>query len=346
MDIVVLAGGISTERDVSLISGKMIYHALKKNGHNAILLDVFLGYTGNDLEDIFHSDINWEAQVTGIKETTPDIEAVKNLRPDWKKNFFGPNVLSVCQRADVVFMALHGENGENGKIQATFDLMGITYTGTDYVSSALCMDKGLSKDIFSRYGIPTPKGIRLKQEETDPHTVPFPCIIKACCGGSSVGVSIARNDEEYEAAKREAYKYDQEAIIEQYIEGREFSVGVIDGCALPVIEIAPLQGFYDYKNKYQAGSTIETCPAHLSAEKTKEMQHYAEEAFRALRLKNYARMDFMMDKDGSLYCLEANTLPGMTPTSLLPQEAAAIGMNFEQLCEKIISISIRDKKTS
>lgn len=343
MDIVVLAGGISTERDVSLISGKMIYNALKKNGHNAILLDVFLGYKGDDIEHIFRSDIDWKAQVTGIKDISPDIEAVKKLRPDWQKNFFGPNVISICQKADVVFMALHGENGENGKIQATFDLMGITYTGTDYVSSALSMDKGLSKDIFAQYGIPSPKGTRLKQDESDPHTVPFPCIIKACCGGSSVGVSIARTAEEYEAAKEEAFKYDHEAIIEQYIEGREFSVGVIDGCALPIIEIAPLQGFYDYKNKYQAGSTIETCPAQLSLEKTKEMQHYAEIAFLALRLKNYARMDFMMGKDESIYCLEANTLPGMTPTSLLPQEAAAIGMSFEQLCEKIISISIRDK---
>ena len=345
MDIVVLAGGISTERDVSLISGKMIYKALKKNGHNAILLDVFLGYEGKDIENIFQLDTDWEAQVTGIKDTNPDIDAVKRLRPDWEKNFFGPNVIAICQKAHVVFMALHGENGENGKIQATFDLMGITYTGTDYVSSALAMDKGLSKDIFAQYGIPSPKGIRLKKGEADPHSVPFPCIVKACCGGSSVGVSIAKKPEEYEAAKEEAFKYDDVAIIEQYIEGREFSVGVLDGKALPVIEIAPLQGFYDYKNKYQAGSTIETCPAQLSLEKTNEMQRYAEEAFKALRLKNYARMDFMMSKDEDIYCLEANTLPGMTPTSLLPQEAAVIGMSYEQLCEKLISISLRDRKS-
>lgn len=345
MDIVVLAGGISTERDVSLISGKMIYKALKKNGHNAILLDVFLGYEGKDIENIFQIDTDWEAQVTGIKDTNPDIDAVKKLRPDWEKNFFGPNVIAICQKAHVVFMALHGENGENGKIQATFDLMGITYTGTDYVSSALAMDKGLSKDIFSQYGIPSPKGIRLKKGEADPHSVPFPCIVKACCGGSSVGVSIAKKPEEYETAKEEAFKYDEVAIIEQYIEGREFSVGVLDGKALPVIEIAPLQGFYDYKNKYQAGSTIETCPAQLSEEKTNEMQRYAEEAFKALRLKNYARMDFMMSKDEDIYCLEANTLPGMTPTSLLPQEAAVIGMSYEQLCEKLISISLRDRKS-
>lgn len=342
MNIVVLAGGISTERDVSLISGKMIYRAVKKNGHKAILLDVFLGYNGS-VDGIFDRDEDWEAQVKGISETNPDIEAVKALRPDWKKQFFGPNVIALCQAADVVFMALHGENGENGKIQACFDLMGITYTGTDYVSSALCMDKGLSKDMFAQYGVPTPKGIRIKKGQQDPGTVPFPCIVKACCGGSSVGVSIARNSEEYEAAKAESFRYDNEAIVEQYIEGREFSVGVLDGKALPIIEIAPLSGFYDYKNKYQAGSTIETCPADLSPEKTAEMQKYAETAFRALRLENYARMDFMMGKAGDIYCLEANTLPGMTPTSLLPQEAAAVGISYEQLCEKLIEVSLRER---
>lgn len=343
MNIVVLAGGISTERDVSLISGKMIYRAVKKNGHNAILLDVFLGYEGS-IDDIFVKEEDWEAQVTGIKETNPDLEQIKALRPDWKKNFFGRNVIAICQKADVVFMALHGENGENGKIQACFDLMGITYTGTDYVSSALSMDKGLAKDILAQYAVPVPKGIRLKKGEEDPGAVPFPCIVKACCGGSSVGVTIARDAQEYETAKAEAYRYDEEAIIEQYIEGREFSVGVLDGVALPVIEIAPLVGFYDYKNKYQAGSTIETCPAELSEEKTKEMQRYAEAAFKALRLKNYARMDFMMGRDGSLYCLEANTLPGMTPTSLLPQEAAAVGISYEQLCERLIEVSLRDRR--
>lgn len=342
MNIVVLAGGISTERDVSLISGKMIYRAVKKNGHKAILLDVFLGYNGS-VDGIFDRDEDWEAQVKGISETDPDIEAVKALRPDWEKQFFGPNVIALCQAADVVFMALHGENGENGKIQACFDLMGITYTGTDYVSSALCMDKGLSKDMFAQYGVPTPKGIRIKKGQQDPGTVPFPCIVKACCGGSSVGVSIARNSGEYEAAKAESFRYDNEAIVEQYIEGREFSVGVLDGKALPVIEIAPLSDFYDYKNKYQAGSTIETCPADLSPEKTAEMQKYAETAFRALRLRNYARMDFMMGKAGDIYCLEANTLPGMTPTSLLPQEAAAVGISYEQLCEKLIEVSSRER---
>ena len=340
MKIVVLAGGLSTERDVSFSSGSMVYKALKQNGHKAILLDVYLGYE-EETEGIFEKDIDWAAEIGVVTEKNPDLEAVKKLRKDGGRNFFGPNVISLCQEADVVFLALHGENGENGKVQAALDLMGVRYTGTDYLSSAICMDKGLTKDMFALFGVPTPAGIKLKKAEADPETVPFPCVVKACCGGSSVGVAMANNAEEYAAAKAEAFKYDDEVVIEQYIKGREFSVGVMDGKALPVIEIAPLQGFYDYKNKYQAGSAVETCPAVLSEEKTKEMQGYAEKAFQILRLKNYARMDFMMSEAEEIFCLEANTLPGMTPTSLLPQEAAAAGISFGQLCEMIVEAALR-----
>lgn len=344
MKVVVLAGGISTERDVSLSSGRMIYEALKKNGHQAVLLDVYLGYAREDADGIFGREEDWAKEIGAVGEENPDIEAVKALRADGDRNFFGPNVIRICQAADVVFMALHGENGENGKIQACFDLMGIKYTGTDYVSSALCMDKGLAKELFDYHGIPTPKGIRLGKGEPDPRAVPFPCVVKACCGGSSVGVCIAHNEEEYGVALQEGFRYDKEVIIEQYIKGREFSVGVMGGKALPVIEIAPLRGFYDYRNKYQAGSTVETCPAQLSERKTREMQHLAERVFRVLRLKNYARMDFMMSDEEEIFCLEANTLPGMTPTSLLPQEAKAAGMSFEELCGRILEAAVGDGK--
>lgn len=347
MKVVVLAGGISTERDVSLSSGVMIYRALKDRGHDAVLLDVYLGYgeaewkNDADASDVFASDRDWAKDVGAVTEENPDITHIKALRPDGEKNFFGPNVIRLCQAADVVFLALHGENGENGKVQACFDLMGIRYTGTDYVSSALAMDKGLSKELFVYHKIPTPRSVCVKKEDYAGHgeacrAISFPCIVKACCGGSSVGVSIAMTEEDYEKALSEAFKYDKEALVEQYIEGREFSVGVMDGKALPVIEIAPIEGFYDYKNKYQPGATVETCPAHISPEKAEEIQMYAEKVFRVLRLRNYARMDFMMNGAGEVFCLEANTLPGMTPTSLLPQEAAAVGMDFGQLCEKII----------
>lgn len=343
MKVVVLAGGTSTERDVSLISGSTIYRALKHKGHQAILLDVYLGYEG-DTAGLFEREIDWSQNITAIAEKNPDLEAVKALRRDGSKSFFGPNVLDLCGSADAVFMALHGANGEDGKIQACFELLGIPYTGTDFVSSAMAMDKGITKDMFKAYDIPTPAGIRLKKGETETVRVPFPCIVKACCGGSSVGVCIARDESGYEQAKKEAFAYDDEVIIEQYIEGREFSVGVMEGRALPVIEIAPKVGFFDYKNKYQEGSTVETCPAELSEEKTAELQAAAERVFAALRMKNYARMDFKMDREGAIYCLEANTLPGMTPNSLLPKEAAACGVNFEDLCEKILGNAVAGKK--
>lgn len=340
MKIVVLAGGISTERDVSLSSGKMIYNAVKKNGHQVIMLDVYFGYEGSDKDTIFELETDWAAEIGLIKDENPDVEQIKKLRTDHSNGFFGPNVIPICQKADMVFMALHGENGENGKIQAAFDLLGIRYTGTDYVSSALAMDKGLSKDIFHMYQIPTPQGIRLVNGDMSECRIAFPNVVKTSCGGSSVGVYIVHNEEEYQKAIKEAYSFQGEVIVEQYIKGREFSVGVIDGKALPVIEIAPISGFYDYKNKYQAGSTVETCPADLEDSLTKSMQGFAEAAFQALRLKCYARMDFMMNDKGETYCLEANTLPGMTPTSLLPQEAQAIGYSFEQLCEWIIKVSM------
>lgn len=342
MKIVVLAGGTSTERDVSLVTGAMIYKALRKKQHELVLLDVYLGYEG-DASDIFAIDKDWSENFGSISEINPDISAVKALRHDNPECAIGPNVIEICSQADIVFLALHGQNGEDGKIQAMFDLLDIKYTGTDYISSALSMDKAISKELFTKYGIPTPKGITIckgDRQIVDSWSI-YPCIVKVNCGGSSVGVYLAEDKAQLEEALEKAFAYESRVIIEQYIAGREFSIGVMDGKALPIIEIAPKAGFYDYKNKYQAGSTIETCPAELDVNVTKAMQSCAETVYRALRLKTYARMDFRMDSEFNFYCLEANTLPGMTPTSLLPQEAAAIGVNFEELCQQIIDISMK-----
>ena len=241
MKIVVLGGGISTERDVSLSSSRMIYKALKKKGHQAILLDVYLGYEG-EYTDIFERDCDWAENIGGIGESNPDISKIKALRKDGGRSFFGPGVLEICQMADVVFLGLHGEDGENGKVQAAFDLLGIRYTGTDYVSSALAMDKSLAKELFAFHGIPTPAGIHIYKEELakkmegnpagagelrEKEGIGLPCVVKACRGGSSVGVAIARTEEEYQNALEEAFRYDEEAIVEQYIEGREFSLSLI-----------------------------------------------------------------------------------------------------------------------
>ncbi len=347
MDIVVLAGGLSTERDVSFKTGDMVAKALRENGHRVILLDVFMGYkeAEEDISDIFEHSIEASVSVSAIPETAPDLAKVKASRKDQSACFFGPNVISMCQMADIVFMALHGENGENGKIQAAFDLLGIKYTGSGYLSSALAMDKGAAKIFFEKSGVPTPTGMKMtKADHTDDFDktgLSLPCVVKPCCGGSSIGVSIVRTKEQFHAALDEAFHWEDELIIEEYIEGREFSVGVLEYQALPIIEIAPVEGFYDYKNKYKAGSTVETCPAELSKEITEEMQKYAVMAAEALGLDTYSRMDFLLNKEGKIYCLEANTLPGMTPTSLLPQEAGVIGMNFNELCEKLIKISLQ-----
>ena len=338
MKITVLAGGLSTERDVSLVSGRGVYNALLKRGHKVILLDVFLGYEG-DVDNIFDREVDWASKIESISAQAPDLEKVRLMRSGDAKIFFGPNVIKICQESDIVFMALHGDCGENGKIQAAFDLLGIKYTGTDPYSSALAMNKSTSKLAFRSYGVSTPESYMLKSADDD-YKPEFPCVVKICNGGSSVGVYIVNNESEYHSAVTDAFRYDSKVMVEQYIRGREFTCCVIDGKALPIVEIAPKEGFYDYKNKYQAGSTIETCPADLDAAQTAKIQAEAVKAYNALEIQTYARMDFIMDEAGEVYCLEANTLPGMTPTSLIPQEAAAIGKSYEDLCEWIIEISL------
>lgn len=338
MKIVVLAGGISTERDVSLSSGRGVYNALKERGHQVILLDVFLGYEG-DPENIFELDRDWVKDVAPVSEVAPDIEKVKALRKKPSNILFGDHVIEICQMADIVFMALHGDCGENGKVQAVFDLFGIKYTGTDSFSSALAMDKSITKQLFLQNGVPTPKSHLLTGKD-DPYKPEFPCVVKVSGGGSSVGVYIVQNEKEYADAVQEAFRYDTKVLVEQYIKGREFTDCVIEGKPYPVVEIAPVSGFYDYKNKYQAGSTIDTCPAKISDELTKKIQDTALKAYQVLGIKTYARMDVLMNENGDVYCLEANTLPGMTPTSLIPQEAAALGISYGELCEMIIEISL------
>ena len=344
MDIVVLAGGLSSERDVSFKSGSMVAEALRARGHRALVLDVFMGYSDAecDITDIFEDSINNSVKVETIPSEAPDINAIIKSRADQSPSFFGPNVIKICQKADIVFMALHGGDGESGKVQAAFDLYGIKYTGNDYISSAIAMDKQMTKEFFNRAGVPTPVGTSLKKANRKGFKFDkFPCIVKPNCGGSSIGVTIVEKSEDLDAALDAAFEWEDEVVIEQFIKGREFSDGVMEGKALPVIEIAPKQGFYDYKNKYAAGSAVETCPAEISHKATADMQKYSEMAFKALGLTTYARMDFMMDADENVYCLEANTLPGMTPTSLLPQEAAVTGMNFEDLCEHLINVSLK-----
>jgi len=343
MKIVVLAGGTSTERDVSLVTGTGIYHALKKKGHEVVLLDVYLGLelTEEEKKNIFSDTRDFSEGIKPVTELDPDLSKVSALRKNPETGFFGPNVLDICRMADIVFLGLHGMNGEDGRIQATFDLLNIKYTGTDYVSSVLAMDKALTKGVFKHNHVLTPEGFSIDKGDTVPTDIPFPCVVKTSHGGSSVGVYYANNQAEFEEALEKAYKYEDHVVIEQMIVGQEFTDLVMDGEAYPIVMITPKAGTYDYKNKYQAGSTEEICPAPISEELTKKIQDAAIAAYNALQLKVYARMDFIVDEKGDAYCLEANTLPGMTPTSLIPQEAAAVGISYEDLCEKLIELSLK-----
>lgn len=343
MNIVVLAGGLSTERDVSIITGTQVCKALRKRGHKAILLDVFFGYNETfDLDTIFDDKESLLLEDVQIQTQDPDLEQIKALRGGDMSSILGPNVIEICKKADIVYMGLHGADGENGKIQATFDVLGIRYTGSGYLGSALAMDKGIAKKIFMAAGIPTPKGFTVTKEslKSDYSEVGYPCVVKPCCGGSSVGVSMATNDKEYQDALDLGFRYEEELLVEECIKGREFSVGVIDGKSLPIIEIIPKAGFYDYETKYQPGMATDVCPAELSEDLTKQMQEYAVDVFRELKIEAYGRIDFLLDEKNHMYCLEANTLPGMTPTSLLPQEAREVGLEYGELCEQIIGKSL------
>ena len=340
MKIAVLCGGLSNERDVSISTGTGAARALRENGHRVALLDLFLGYDRpfSDPAEAFTERETLGSAVIG--DDSPDLEKVRSMRPD-PDCIVGPNVLTICRAADVVFLALHGEEGENGKVQALLDLYGIPYTGSGYLGSAIAMNKGLSKMLFRENGIATPEGITLHKGEPL-RSVGFPCVVKPCSGGSSVGTSIVYSEAEYAEALALAFRYEEDVLVEKYIKGRELTVGVMDGAAMPAIEIIPKSGFYDYKNKYQAGATEEICPAQIGPEATERVQRLAERVFRALMLDAYCRCDFLWDTEADqFYCLEANTLPGMTPTSLIPQMAAAQGMSYGQLCEKIIEVSMK-----
>ena len=343
MKIAVICGGMSRERDVSISTGTCVAKALRERGHKVALVDLFLGdpQGASDPEAVFSAEN--EVGIFSVSEDAPDLEAVRRQRGG--RELIGPGVIEICRAADIAFLALHGAEGENGKLQAFLDMYGIQYTGSGYVGSALAMNKELTKSMFQVSGIAAPPGATLKKGDPFPPDIGFPCVVKPCSGGSSVGTNIVENPLDLPDALEQAFSCDDSVIVEKYISGRELTVGVIEGRAMPVIEIIPKSGFYDYKNKYQAGLTEEICPAPLSAGDTDRVQRLAEKVFYALKLDAYARADFLLsESDGTLYCLEANSLPGMTPTSLIPQMAQAEGMSYGELCEKIIEVSMRKYK--
>ena len=339
MRIAVLCGGLYPERDVSISSGLQIAKSLIKKGHQVLLMDLFFGYPEPYADPWAVFDGSLERVPNTLRSEAPDLDAVRAQRPGSDDGAIGPNVFDLCKAADIVFLALHGEDGENGKLQAALDLRGIRYTGSGSLGSALAMHKGISRTLFQNAGLRTSPG-KIVRAGTEPGEIRYPCVVKPTSGGSSVATTILQGPEQLDEALAQVFRLDEEALIEDFIAGREFSVGVLGGCALPVIEICPKQGFFSYENKYQAGMTEEICPAELSEADAHRLQQAALTAHETLRLGVYSRSDFILSDNGAIYCLESNTLPGMTPASLLPKEAKAMGLEFEDLCEKIIALSL------
>ncbi|MBP5446170.1 MAG: DUF2974 domain-containing protein [Acholeplasmatales bacterium] len=346
LNVVVLAGGLSNERNISLYTGYMVSNALKNKGHNVILLDSFMGYEDYELviEDAFSNSDKYSLKLDDIPKDVPDLWAVKKRRVDQSNSFFGPNVLQICRQADIVFIALHGANGENGKVQSTFDLLGIDYTGNDYFSSAISSNKIMSKQILVNNDIPVPKGYIIEKNddivEPSVHNINYPVIVKPNNGGIGLGVSIATEIISFKKALKEAFRWESSVIVEEYVSGREFKVSTINGKAMPVLEVLPLNTADSSTGKRLSGSRDKKCPANISAKLAKVLMQKAEVASACLGLKAYSKVDFIVRNDESFVCLECDSHPHLNSGSDFITEANEINMSFDEVCVKILELSL------
>lgn len=331
MFITVLLGGFSSERDVSLASGLRVAAALRERGHRVQCIDTATGAITEQEE---------AALLAGgpVKRVPPELAARATSREAALASAVEP--LRAIGESDVAFLALHGGTGEDGTIQALLDLAGVPYTGSGVLASALAMDKDLSKRIFRDAGIPTASWLMAPASRADVEHLGLPLVVKPSKQGSTVGLSLVKHLDDFEAAVEEAYGFDDEVMIEAFVPGRELTVSVLGGQALPVGEIIPEKELYDYECKYTPGMAREIFPAELPEDVAARARELAVAACRALKLEGCARIDFRMPESGELYCLEANTLPGLTGTSLVPQAAAAAGISFPELCERIALLAV------
>jgi D-alanine-D-alanine ligase len=332
MNITVMLGGSSAERDVSLASGARIVGALRAHGHTVTPLDPAMGV----LSEATFAELVHDA----MKREPPSLEQLRRL----EKSQLSPilTTLPSVREADVVFLGLHGGQGEDGTLQAILNAAQVRYTGSGHLASALAMDKDLSKTLFRSAGVTTADWLMAPAtEEQVEAALGWPVIVKPSKQGSTVGLAKVEEPTGLAAAVKEAFLYDDEVMIERFIPGRELTVGILGDDALPVGEIIPKHELYDYECKYTAGMAREVFPAKLTASQRSTIQAQARRAFRALKLSGYARIDFRMLEDGTFYCLEANTLPGMTELSLIPQAAKAAGISFDELCERIVQLALR-----
>ena len=318
---------------MSIASGAQVVAALRRRGHQVVTVDTALGLLDEDAERAL-----LEARV-GLEP--PERTALVRMR--------GQDAGAVLSRAqlgdqDLLFLALHGGTGENGTLQTLLDLAELRYTGSGRVGSAVAMDKDLSKRLFRAAGVPTADWLMAPVDAaTVADTLGFPVIVKPSQQGSTVGLSKVSRAEDLQPAIELALRYDREVMIERFVAGRELTVGVLGDQPLAVGEIVLGQsGVFDYTSKYQPKGAVEVFPAEVSAEIAEEARRLALAAHRALKLDGYSRADFRLDAEGRLWCLEVNTLPGMTATSLLPQSAAAMGIDFDELCERICQLALQD----
>ena len=352
MKIVVLGGGISTERHVSLVTATSACKALRSLGHQAVFVDMFLGLADYDkpLEEAFLEPDGLCGNAS-IGKTAPDLEAVRMQRGADCRGRLGKNVLEICKLADCVFLGLHGADGEDGKIQAALELLSIPFTGSGSQASAIAMDKSVAKRIAVSYGILTPEWKEYTYKESDidrlSEKTEVPCVVKIVNGGSSIGVVLTETEEELRKALKSVLAYGNHIIVEKKITGREITVPVLDGKALSPIEIIPPDGeTFDYVAKYQSGKdgAAEICPADLTEKEESMLRERAEYVHQSLGLRVYSRSDFILDADGKAWFLEVNTLPGMTPNSLIPKAAAVEGLSYAELCDSIVKLSLEEKR--
>jgi D-alanine-D-alanine ligase len=344
MKIMVLMGGTSAERDVSLASGEAIVQGLKEAGHQVLAIDTSKGYKLPESQTRFLPN--------GVKTEPPDVKA---LQAEGKKMAMKTIESFNLSDVELVFLALHGGQGEDGTIQALLELSGIPYTGSGVLASALAMDKAMSKKIFERGGILTPEWFIIESSDSADiskvlkgikNSFNLPTVVKPNDQGSTVGLTVVKEEKNLLKAIDDAKVYSDKVLIERYIPGRELTVGVLGDAPLPVIEIVPEHGIYDYECKYTKGKSKYICPAELSPEKTKEIQELGHRAFKSLGCEGYARVDFRYGTDDKFYCLEVNTLPGMTATSLVPKAAKESGIGFPQLVDKIAKLAVKRFKNS
>lgn len=340
MRLTVLLGGVSAERDVSLSSGLRMAAALREAGHTVTCFDPAFG--------VLSAETEASLLAAGVGRNPPALADLAELRhrtlsADWVNH-------SSIRSTECVVLGLHGGQGEDGTVQAVLDLVGVPYTGSGHLASALALDKDLSKIVLRHAGVPTPDwlmapplGEATLSTDIVSRQVGWPAVVKPSRQGSTVGLGIVRDPADLQAAIEEAYKFDDAVMVERFVAGRELTVGVIGDQVLPVIEIVPAKELYDYECKYTPGMAREFV-ADLPGETVERINAYSLQAFSACGLCGYGRVDFRMDPDGGLWCLELNTLPGMTPTSLIPQAAAAAGILFPSLCDRIVELALASRR--